>query len=175
LERAEKAAVKKLMADLGVTDVDAIKAALEAVKAAEDAKKTNEQRLAEELAQAKPKADRVTTLESTFNSLLESELETVSEDLRPDLDIVLAAISTPEGKYTAARHWLKTIAALAEKQQANTPQGKPQAPNLNAREGTQAATSDGDGSEYADYLTMAKQRGWSDEKIEKYHPKHQKR
>jgi len=175
LARAEASAVNKLLTDLGVKDAEALKSALAAAQVIEDEKKTDLQRMADELAEAKPKAERVTTLESTFSTLLENELESVPEDLRADLDLVLATATTPEGKYIAARTFLKTVAAVAERQQQSTPPGKPQAPNLNAREGTQAATSDGDGSEYADYLGMVQERGWSEEKIEKYHPKHHKR
>lgn len=166
LRRAERAAVNNLLSEIGIDDVETLKAAMADARKLEDEKKTESERLNEQLGKLKPKAERADALESAFTQMLERDLEAVDETLRPRLDAVLDAIPTPEAKYAAMRNWLAAVEAV---KQENTTTGKPQAPNLNAREG---AASTGDLTETPDeYLAAAQELGWTQEEIEKYTPK----
>lgn len=103
LDREREAAQKALLRDLGVDDPKAARDALAAYKAAQDAAKTEAQRLADEVNALRPKAERLSTLESVINARAESELASLSETQR-------AAVVALAGDDSAAR--LRAIDAL---------------------------------------------------------------
>lgn len=120
LERERETAQKALLRDLGVDDPKAAKDALAAYKAAQDAAKTEAQRLADEVAALKPKAERLSTLEGVVNARAEAELASLTDTQR-------AAVVSLAGDDPAAR--LRTIDALrptwAAQQAANAAAPKP--------------------------------------------------
>jgi len=120
LDREREKAQKELLRDLGVDDPKAAKDALTAYKAAQDAAKTEAQRLADEVASLKPKAERLSTLEGVVNARAEAELASLTDTQR-------AAVVSLAGDDPAAR--LRTIDALrptwAAQQAANAAAPKP--------------------------------------------------
>lgn len=103
LDREREAAQKALLRDLGVDDPKAAKDALAAYKAAQDAAKTEAQRLADEVSALRPKAERLSALESVIAARAEFELGSLTEAQR-------AAVLSLAGDDAAAR--LRTIDAL---------------------------------------------------------------
>lgn len=82
LERAEHAAVSRLFKELGVSDANAVKAALDAARAAEESKKSEAQRATELAAQAATAAAELSRYRDTVRARSDRELSALTEAQR---------------------------------------------------------------------------------------------
>lgn len=97
LEQAERAGQKKLLDSLGITDPAAAKAALDTVRAAEESKKSNETKLAEQ-------ALAITSMSAALDVAVNQTIATLTPEQK-------SAVDTIAGTDKAA--WLRTYGALA--------------------------------------------------------------
>jgi hypothetical protein len=103
LARAEESARRSLLAEFGVSDSAAIKTALAAAKAADDAKKTETERLTGRISELEPRAQRAETLETIVKERAAAEMASLNDAQR-------AAVAAIAGEDHAQQ--LKTITAL---------------------------------------------------------------
>lgn len=104
LEQAKRAAETAVLAQLGVKDAAEAKAALDAYKAAQDAAKTEAERVSARLAEGEAAKARAATLEAAVSAHAATEMAKL-DDAKRDAVIAIA------GEDTAAQ--LRAISALA--------------------------------------------------------------
>jgi hypothetical protein len=103
LERARETERKALLRELGVEDTKDAKAALDAYKAAQEAAKTEQQRVAERMATLEAQAKRAADLEAVVTTKATSEFAALTDSQR-------VAVEAIAGTDAAAR--LRAIEAL---------------------------------------------------------------
>jgi len=82
LERAKQAARAEILKDLGAESLDAAKARIVAAKAAEDAQKSELQRLTERIAALEPSAAKVAELQAVVAQHADAELAKLTDEQR---------------------------------------------------------------------------------------------
>lgn len=112
LDEAASSARAKLLKELGFDKPEDAKAAIAAAKAAEDAKKTETERLTAQIAELTPQAQRAKDLEAVVKARAESELASLTDAQR-------AAVVALGGEDHAAQ--LRAITALRPTWAASPP------------------------------------------------------
>lgn len=88
LEDAKSAAVNKLFADLGVTDLDTAKAKLAKLDELETAQMTEAERTQKLIDDLKPKAERVSRVEGLLAQMVEQQFAKLPEQVQTAIDLM---------------------------------------------------------------------------------------